>query len=196
MGPATHAGSVIWVLSLCMIVCTCVVNIQQVYASYMYRRDLAHAAQVSNALASARPMHSTPHEKQQQQQHIVDASFPKDVVVQTPDVRQAIAWEFALRALRDHEVVRSVLVVTKSVLHHTYATTHTQTHRATSLLQAHHGPEHHVRDVQIQLRVLHRRARLLYLPAYVLRYVFGVTLNAHGERRANEFLALVGGTRM
>lgn len=56
------------------------------------------------------------------------------------------------------------------------------------------GPHTRVRDVQIQLRVLHRRTRLLYLPAYVLSYVFGVTLNAHGERRANEFTALVGGT--
>ena len=47
--------------------------------------------------------------------------------------------------------------------------------------------------MQIKLRTLRRRARLLYLPAYVADYKFGEQFNAHGERRPQRFQAVVSG---
>ncbi len=43
------------------------------------------------------------------------------------------------------------------------------------------------------MRTLRRRARLLYLPAYVADYTFGEAFNAHGERRPQRFQAVVSG---
>ena len=47
--------------------------------------------------------------------------------------------------------------------------------------------------LQIRLKTLRRRARLLYLPAYVADYKFGEQFNAHGERRPQRFQAVVSG---
>lgn len=70
----------------------------QVYASYQYRRDLVHAAQVDGALTAARPMPDD----------VGALELPPGTVVQAADVRQAIAWEFALRAMREREVCMCV----------------------------------------------------------------------------------------
>ena len=43
------------------------------------------------------------------------------------------------------------------------------------------------------MRALRRRARLLFLPAYVADYTFGEAFNAHGERRPQRFQAIVSG---
>lgn len=64
------------------------------YASYHYRRDLVHAAQVDGALTCARLLPDD----------VQVAGLPAATVVQAADVRQAIAWEFALRAMREREV--------------------------------------------------------------------------------------------
>lgn len=71
----------------------------QVYASYHYRRDLVHAAQVDGALTAARPLPDD----------ALAAGLPTGTVVQAADVRQAIAWEFALRAMREREVMQESL---------------------------------------------------------------------------------------
>ena len=47
--------------------------------------------------------------------------------------------------------------------------------------------------LQIRLKTLRRRARLLFLPAYVADYNFGESFNAHGERRPQRFQAVVSG---
>ena len=47
--------------------------------------------------------------------------------------------------------------------------------------------------MQIRLKTLRRRARLLFLPAYVADYNFGKQFNAHGERRPQRFQAVVSG---
>ena len=47
--------------------------------------------------------------------------------------------------------------------------------------------------LQIRVKTLRRRARLLYLPAYVADYKFGEQFNAHGERRPQRFQAVVSG---
>lgn len=46
---------------------------------------------------------------------------------------------------------------------------------------------------QVRVRTVRRRARLLYLPAYVADYNFGEAFNAHGERRPQRFKAVVSG---
>jgi hypothetical protein len=38
-----------------------------------------------------------------------------------------------------------------------------------------------------------RRVRTLYLPAYIINYRWGETFNAHGERIADEYQAIIGG---
>lgn len=60
------------------------------------------------------------------------------------------------------------------------------------MLQEDAGPTGRVQDVRLRLTVVQRRSRVLYLPAYALRYVFGITLNDAGERREQEFEALIG----
>ena len=47
--------------------------------------------------------------------------------------------------------------------------------------------------LQIRLKTLRRRARLIFLPAYVADYNFGKQFNAHGERRPQRFQAVVSG---
>ena len=47
--------------------------------------------------------------------------------------------------------------------------------------------------MQIRLKTLRRRARLLFLPAYVADYNFGKQFNEHGERRPQRFQAVVSG---
>lgn len=48
-------------------------------------------------------------------------------------------------------------------------------------------------SAQVRVRTVRRRARLLYLPAYVADYKFGEAFNAHGERRPQRFKAIVSG---
>ncbi len=48
-------------------------------------------------------------------------------------------------------------------------------------------------NAQVRVRTVRRRARLLYLPAYVADYKFGEAFNAHGERRPQRFKAIVSG---
>ena len=47
--------------------------------------------------------------------------------------------------------------------------------------------------LQIRLKTLKRRARLLYVPAFVVDYVYGEHFNVHGVRRPEQFQAVIGG---
>ena len=50
-----------------------------------------------------------------------------------------------------------------------------------------------VRDVKLRITTLRRRARVVYLPAYVVDYNFGSRFNAHGERTPERFQAVISG---
>ena len=50
-----------------------------------------------------------------------------------------------------------------------------------------------VRDVKLRITTLRRRARIVYLPAYVVDYNFGSRFNAHGERTPERFQAVISG---
>ena len=50
-----------------------------------------------------------------------------------------------------------------------------------------------IRDLRLSVKPIRRRARLVYFPAYVIRYTFGEHFNTAGERRPNKHLAIVGG---
>eukprot|EP00884_Botryococcus_braunii_P003386 jgi/Botrbrau1/13048/Bobra.0187s0010.1 len=141
----------------------------QVYASYKYRRDLVKAAQVPGILSRSRQI--TAEEAHalmardvgwasREEQH-------EDVELDPPTMRQAIAWGFALRAIRRNEA-----------------------EEASEALLATSGASS-VRDVQVRVKTLRRRARLLYLPAYIATYTYGQLFNSHGERERVPFQALI-----
>ena len=51
----------------------------------------------------------------------------------------------------------------------------------------------HVRDLNLIVRPLRRRARLVYLPAYNIEYTFGEVFDSAGKRQPRQFQAMVGG---
>ena len=50
-----------------------------------------------------------------------------------------------------------------------------------------------VRDVKLRISTLRRRARVVYLPAFVVDYTFGSRFNQHGERTPERFQAVISG---
>ena len=62
----------------------------------------------------------------------------------------------------------------------------------TALLRAHPAATE-VRNIKVRIRTLRRRARILYLPAYVVDYNFGLSFNPHGERRPKACQAIISG---
>ncbi|KAK9814057.1 hypothetical protein WJX72_000065 [[Myrmecia] bisecta] len=138
----------------------------QVYASYTYRRDLTEAAKEPGMLSRTRVLKA-----EEAARGLVAAarSGPTLVDLDAPAMRQAIAWEFALRNIRTNEAAE-----------------------AERALKRETGAEL-VRDVQVRIRTLRRRARLVYLPAFMIDYTFGEYFNAHNERRAEKYQAVVSG---
>ena len=61
-----------------------------------------------------------------------------------------------------------------------------------ALLRAHPAATE-VRDIKVRIKTLRRRARILYLPAYVVDYNFGLSFNSHGERRPKACQAIISG---
>ena len=47
--------------------------------------------------------------------------------------------------------------------------------------------------VQVKLKTVQRRSRLVFLPAFVLNYYFGEHFNVDGVRRPEAFQAVIGG---
>lgn len=50
-----------------------------------------------------------------------------------------------------------------------------------------------VRNVKLRITALRRRARVVYLPAFVVDYQFGTRFNPHGERTPVLFQAVISG---
>ena len=51
-----------------------------------------------------------------------------------------------------------------------------------------------VRDVQVRVHVLERRAQLAFFPCFHLEYEHGKDFNAHGERIPARYEAIISGT--
>lgn len=72
----------------------------QVYGSYNYRRDLTNVLKVPGMLSRARSLKQ--HEAEAGQADVGKLGSP--VGLHPPTMRQAIAWELALRNIRQAEV--------------------------------------------------------------------------------------------
>ena len=87
----------------------------QVYASYNYRRDLTTVAKLPGMLSRARSLSREEAESQEADVGKADVG----VGVHPPTMRQAIAWELAMRNIRQSEVrhvpmyVQHVVIATK-----------------------------------------------------------------------------------
>lgn len=139
----------------------------QVYASYNYRRDLTGVVKVPGMLSRARSLSRDEAETQEADVGKSDAG----VSVHPPVMRQAVAWELAMRNIRQSEVADATEILMKD-------------------------PQvAGVRDVKLRITTLRRRARIVYLPAYVVDYTFGSRFNQHGERRPERFQAVISGMR-
>ncbi|KAL0032860.1 hypothetical protein WJX77_003294 [Trebouxia sp. C0004] len=137
----------------------------QVYASYNYRRDLTHVVKTPGMLSRARSLSRDEAETQEADVGKGDAG----VSVHPPSMRQAVAWELAFRNIRQSEVADATEKLLKD-------------------------PQvAGVRDVKLRITTLRRRARIVYLPAYVVDYNFGSRFNAHGERTPERFQAVISG---
>lgn len=73
----------------------------QVYASYIYPRDLAEAVKSTHAAEAARQMTQDEHDSQVA---YVGKEGAPSIPLDPPTMRQAIAWELALRSIRQVEV--------------------------------------------------------------------------------------------
>ena len=49
--------------------------------------------------------------------------------------------------------------------------------------------------VQVKVKTIKRRSRLLFIPAFVFHYHFGESFSANGGRRPEQFQAIVGGLK-
>ena len=78
------------------------VRLFQVYASYNYRRDLTAVVKVPGMLSRARSLRRQEAEAQEADVGKGDAG----VSLHPPTMRQAIAWELAMRNIRQSEVRR------------------------------------------------------------------------------------------
>ncbi len=120
-------------------------------------------------------------------------------------MRQSVAWELALRNIRSAEVrftrpallrcllfprpLQPVAPAAKALTNTSLAA---QAAKVEEELRADSGVEV-IRDLRLSVKPIRRRARLVYFPAYVIRYTFGEHFNTAGERRPNKHLAIVGG---
>ena len=84
-----------------------VLALLQVYASYNYRRDLTKVVKVPGMLSRARSLSRKEAEAQEADVGKADVG----VSLHPPTMRQAIAWELAMRNIRQSEV-RHILVIT------------------------------------------------------------------------------------
>ncbi|PSC74179.1 CHD3-type chromatin-remodeling factor PICKLE isoform B [Micractinium conductrix] len=140
----------------------------QVYASYKYRRDYARMMHGPWVAKRLEPLPEADAERGSWGGPILAGGW-QGGDLDPPAVRQAIAWEFVLRDLREAE------------------------HRSAELrlLQAHSAQR--TRDVHVGFQVLEHSARLAFFPAFHLEYAYGETFNVHGERVPARFEALVSG---
>lgn len=176
----------------------------QVYASYEYRRDFGEAMKAGFDLSSLQPLPRPP-------AHADELRFPKlfpdAVPLHGPGMRASLAWELALRALREKEVrgrITSfysplchfgnacILLLRHHVQSVSLAWGDAQVQAGTSRLKEEHKAER-VKDVDVVISPVSRQAFLVFLPAYGIDYTHGETFNVHGERHPQHFRALVSG---
>ena len=141
----------------------------QVCASYALRRDLVRAATVPGVLARARALRAA-EAAVGVASDVAWAGGASDVPLAPRDMRQGVAWRLCLHALRDAEAGS-----------------------AARALARRDGGGTDPADVQVRLRPVRRRARVVYLPAYLFTYALGERRDAAGSRRPAMFQALVSG---
>jgi hypothetical protein len=144
----------------------------QIHASYQHRRDFAEAMKRGlPQLAQAQALTKAEVEKQEisLSKKNNGKSSSDSVKLEVPEMRKAIAWEFALRG--SHEIARK---------------------RAYEQLKQAHSAEK-VKNINVVVSPMHKQATLLYVPAYSLSYVHGETHNVHGERQPQHFSGLISG---
>ncbi|KAK9868972.1 hypothetical protein WJX84_008119 [Apatococcus fuscideae] len=139
----------------------------QVYASYKYRRDLAEAVKSADAYDRAREVSD---DENAYQEVLAGKHSSDSVPLDPPTMRQAIAWELALRSIRQQEA-----------------------DKARMELRLKWKPRE-IRDLKVQAKPLARHAHLVFLPAHTVSYQYGQGFTAAGERRPYTFQAVVSGT--
>ena len=210
----------------------------QIYASYEHRRDLVEAAKSPGALMRTRPLlvRSATDERHccafaapvwdgtktrlwsqahEMQGGCAEASRTQRwVKLDPPAMRQSVAWDLALRNIRNQEVCTilcgqydsNLCQTAKADLGASFMTSlycmtiacdhaplnHEQVEEAAASLRKQTGTDI-VKDVRVRVEILRRRARLLFLPAYVANYSYGERFNAHGEREPMSYQAFIGG---
>ena len=120
------------------------------------------------------------------------------------DMRQSVAWALALRSIRKSEADSARRLLEReadarkrsssdaSAFSPNTRDSHTPTSENSSSSLSSGGET--VRDVRVRLRPLKRRARVVYLPAYVLTYSLGERIDPGGKgRHPATFQALVSG---
>ncbi|KAK9813578.1 hypothetical protein WJX73_008249 [Symbiochloris irregularis] len=138
----------------------------QICASYKIRRDLLEAAKVPGILGRARLLTTRESSTQTARVSVRDG---EPVAIEPPLMRQSIAWQFAIRAMRAREMRLAEEVLKQD------------------------SSADDVSDVKVRLKTLRRRARLVYVPAFVVDYVHGELFNEHGERMPHRFQAVISG---
>ena len=122
------------------------------------------------------------------------------------DMRQSVAWALALRSIRKSEADSARRLLEREAKARARSSSSPSSsssglpspgkdsHSPTSESSSPPSSEETVRDVRVRLRPLKRRARVVYLPAYVLTYSLGERIGPGGEgRRPATFQALVSG---
>eukprot|EP00803_Ostreobium_quekettii_P000036 evm.model.scf_1408EXC.4 EVM.evm.TU.scf_1408EXC.4 scf_1408EXC:14406-18349(+) len=119
----------------------------QVFASFKYRRDLAEAVKTTVSAGVCRPLTIPEAEILRVRDRSTGTSWHLD----PPDMRQGLAWEFALRGQCVEEYVKG------------------KTGAAT------------VKVEDLSVEVLQRRAYIVYMPAFHFSYQFSEIQNVAGE---------------
>lgn len=138
----------------------------QIYASYKWRRDFVKGIKTSGCLTRTRPLKEAEAILCSAQ---AGRGHDRQVDVDVPNMRQSVAWELALRAIRIKE-----------------------TAKAAAALKAASGADA-VKDIQLNITTTRRRARVLYLPAFIVDYTFGEYLTSAGERKPHKYMAVISG---
>ena len=119
------------------------------------------------------------------------------------DMRQSVAWALALRSIRKSEADSARRLLEREVKARNSSSSssdnsssshhHNHTPTSESSFSGSSASSETVRDVRVRLRPLKRRARVVYLPAYVLTYALGERIGPEGGRYPATFQALVSG---
>ncbi|QDZ22227.1 J domain-containing protein [Chloropicon primus] len=150
----------------------------QIFASYALRRDFVEKLNLGPTAKSSelRPL------LKPERAAVSDASREDGIATKSSNqganpsigvewggcsMSPSIAWHLALRNIRKRQMELASKMVDAS----------------------------EVKNLQVKLNVRNRKAELVYLPAYVLDYSYGTTINISQERVRDSFQAVVGGNK-